>query len=182
MKKNFSLLADSPEFLAGFFTEDIYHVQPVPAKITSQEPDSDKPPASAPGLAKKPFMPSAVATPVIRVLMTYPGQQQMPAKDKNFLMKVLSAVKLDMKQVKLINIAESSNFDFAEAIGDSRQVITLGLEADRLPEGIAKPGLYDLPDLQLLCVWDLTKTANDKQRKRLLWEWLQIMFPAKKSK
>jgi hypothetical protein len=104
----------------------------------------------------------------------------LPGDQLDFLMGILSACKLSMEDVALINIANRPSFDYHEITGNMK-VKTVFIFGNLLGE-IGLP--FKIPEFQLqafeeqtyLCAPSISDLQDNKELKRKLWLCLKQIF------
>ncbi len=97
-------------------------------------------------------------------------------KDLAFLTKILSAKKLDISDVAIVNLAKYSHLDFKDLklfFGFSK-LITFGINPKILNvEGSVPNKKFMFKDVAILGTWDLFKLDEDVKKKTIFWNELK---------
>ena len=100
-------------------------------------------------------------------------------KDKEFLGKVLGAIKLTYNDVALINTFKNSSLSFQDYLNQINftKLILFGKEPKGLTEsGILKYKISTVGDVEILHADILSEIQDDKNKKVKLWEELKKLF------
>lgn len=108
-----------------------------------------------------------------------PEQKDMPADDYAFFQKILSAIKVDLEQIAIINV-DFVHLPFYEVVNkvDPKRFICLGIAPKRVQLHI-EPRAYQVCKIdsrEILFGHSLKQIAADQQLKKHLWVALQEMF------
>lgn len=97
-------------------------------------------------------------------------------KDLAFLTKVLSAKKLDINDVAIINLTKypSLNFDELKSFFGFNKLVTFGINPKILKvEGSVPNKKFMFKDVAILGTWDLFKLDEDVKKKTIFWNELK---------
>ncbi|HAA13779.1 MAG TPA: hypothetical protein DCE41_19645 [Cytophagales bacterium] len=113
----------------------------------------------------------------VTILVQYPDQTFLPEEHKDFLGKILAAVKLDWADVALLNVQHCPTDHPDWATLHPQQVVSFGVDH----EWVANCPLYQntaLSNHVALRAEGLAEIAADRNRKGQLWNALKALFPA----
>ena len=165
-------MSDRLKFYTYFIQEEIYLVDEKPIvlnPVTSSNTEKEDP-----GTV------NSDAKAGILVLFEEETQDQMTAKDRDFLSKVLMAVNHNLEEVKFCNIRVLGNEAVHTAITSCQApfILAFGIEAAKMAlEKDPQPYHPQSIDNQTLLLADtLTVISEDQSKKRLLWNALKKMF------
>jgi hypothetical protein len=113
----------------------------------------------------------------ILILVKEPEAEVLKKEDLNFLLKILSAIKLDLNDVAIVNIEKNQNLNF-KALKDffaCNKIITFGINPKILEITTAvanKKSFFE--DTPILGTWELSKLQQDVSKKTIFWNELKI--------
>ncbi len=115
------------------------------------------------------------ATQQIYILVNESKAEYITAEDEAFLLKVLSAVKLSLNEVGIINI-HNQQVGLDELKQLNPAIILLFNQENTFFTKLEQYAITNMGDLKLLWSNALSKIAADKEEKVKLWSALQALF------
>ncbi len=119
-------------------------------------------------------------TPCNNIIFFTNNQAQLPDSEKVFLQNILKAVGLDLAEVVLINVLHDSVTWFAQVkqVYQAKNMIGFGITRQQIGLSVDLKGyqVTTVAGTQLLVGHDLSRIAEDKQKKMQLWNALKVMF------
>ena len=116
----------------------------------------------------------------IVLLVNAAGSIYLPDEELNFLLGILTACKLTMADIALINFAKNPDLTYTEITGQlkAEKVLLFGLDAEVLQLPLQFP-LYQIQQFNnqvYLASLSLTALQKDKDEKMKLWNCLKNIF------
>lgn len=154
-------------FYAEFFNEGVYILQG--DIIVPQKPQEIP--------AKEPFTLNGEQLSTTCVLVNYSSSKDIPQAEKDFLIKILGAVKLDFKAVSWLNIALFPKLKWEDLKSiKAQKFIVFGISQDFFPKPMSLSVLHTVESKQLFISEELKKVEANRELKAPLWEALQKMY------
>lgn len=177
-----SLKTNHPLALSFLFNEDLYVLKDdasindtivenstattIPALETPEEQKVEKPIFEYIGDNNK----------YILVIVKDPTQKFLNAKELEFLLKILSAKKLDLKDIAIINTESYDSLDFndlKEYFALSK-ILTFGINPASLnTQGITANKAGEYKGVKILGTWTLAQLESDVKKKTIYWNELK---------
>lgn len=112
----------------------------------------------------------------ILIIVKEPNFEFLKQDDLGFLLKILAAKKLELKDVAIINLEKynSLNFDDLKAFFACNRIITFGINPQAIQiEGAVANKKSSFKETQILGTWDLAKLQQDVKKKAIFWDELK---------
>lgn len=96
--------------------------------------------------------------------------------DKIFLLKILAAKKLELKDIAILNIAkqEACTFENLKSFFACNRILTFGINPSILKmEGLKSNVAQEYNGVKFLGTWSLRQMVNDDAKKRTYWQVLK---------
>ncbi|SMO37438.1 hypothetical protein [Solitalea koreensis] len=115
------------------------------------------------------------------VLVNYPNHEYIADGDKEFLLKVISALKMDLKDIAIVNMAKYPSASLTElhAFFAGNKIISFNIDLNNslFKEIELTPyAIKDHLEMKILAAEALNIIGEDNARKKSLWNALKIMF------
>lgn len=112
----------------------------------------------------------------ILIIVKEPNIDFLKQEDLGFLLKILAAKKLELKDVAIINLEkyDSLDFDDLKAFFACNKIITFGFNPQilKIDSAVAnKKSIFK--DTAILGTWDLLKLQQDVKKKGIFWDELK---------
>lgn len=112
----------------------------------------------------------------ILIIVKEPDFDFLNQNDLGFLLKILAAKKLELKDVAIINLEKNNplTFDDLKAFFACNKIITFGFNPQilQIESAVAnKKSIFK--DTAILGTWDLTKLQQDVKKKGIFWDELK---------
>lgn len=112
----------------------------------------------------------------ILIIVKEPGFDFLKQEDLGFLLKILAAKKLELKDVAIINIENHNSLNFInlKAFFACNKIITFGINPQilQIESAVAnKKSLFK--ETSILGTWDLAKLQQDVKKKAIFWDELK---------
>ena len=173
MTENKEVLEEA--FFADFFNEGLYLLKDDKTKAVFSEPKPVLTQVQEP--IHEELTLQGVPLSDTLVLVFYPGKKDIPAPEKEFLTKILGAIKLNFKDIAWLNVSStySLNWNVFKAL-PATKIIAFDPPVGLLPETIELHTLTNLDNKQVFITEDLAKVDAIREFKTKLWEALQKMY------
>ena len=112
----------------------------------------------------------------ILIVVKEPSADFLKQDDLGFLLKILAAKKLELKDVAIINTEKHSslNFDDLKAFFAFSKIITFGINPQILQiEGAVANKKSTFKETSVLGTWELSKLQQDEKKKAIFWDELK---------
>lgn len=155
------------------FKEDIEEVQTVtnleslPAEPEHTEPVTSKPSFNYMGENNKSVL----------VIVNDPESEFLNQTDLIFLLKILSAKKLELNDIAIMNLAKHTNYEFENLKNffACNRILTYGIHPNILGmQGLTSNALQEFNGVKFLGTWSLRQMVNDDNKKRTYWNVLKL--------
>ncbi|UII20962.1 hypothetical protein [Fulvivirga ligni] len=179
-------------FLKFFITEPVYHIQGeeiIQNKVEEPEMKISKP-ESEPEIieeAPKEEIKEEINQPIsikgsnaknVIIIVNEPEVEFISDSNEDFLGKILKAVKLDIKEVGLINAANNPGLNQHNSMDlEGSKFLLFGIESAKIfKDNFPHYQIIELESKQFLSGNSLSEIAKDSELKKLLWTALQKLF------
>lgn len=180
-------------FLKFFITEPVYHIQgeeiiqnkveEPEMKISKPEPEPEIIKEEVPKEEIKEEIDQPIAikgsnTKNVIIIVNEPEVEFISNSNEDFLGKILKAVKLDIKEVGLINAANNPGLNQHNSMDlEGSKFLLFGIESTKIfKDDFPHYQIIKLESKQFLSGNSLSEIAKDSELKKLLWTALQKLF------
>ncbi len=177
-----SLKTNHPLALSFLFNEDLYilkddmviNEEQTENSTTAAEPVLEKQETPKPG--KPIFEYIGENNKYILIIVKDPSQKFLNAKELEFLLKILSAKKLDLKDIAIINTESYASLDFKDLkeYFALSKILTFGINPASLNiTGISANKAGEYNGVKILGTWTLAQLEADVKKKTTYWNELK---------
>jgi DNA polymerase III psi subunit len=160
------IMQEDNSFLPLFLQEEIYVINE--GQPNFQEQKEAAPTQAAPEVS----MPEYFGQNRSQVLIVADSFEEA---EKNFLSKILQAVKLSFEDVAVVESAKLAEFSQLKSI-ESRVLISFGVQQEKFLHNFPAYSIQKKAGKQIMLADSLSVLVNDTKKKALLWANLQKVF------
>lgn len=113
----------------------------------------------------------------VLVIVNDPESEFLNQTDLIFLLKILSAKKLELRDIAILNLAKHTDYEFEnlKSFFACNKILTYGIHPNILGmQGLTSNALQEFNGVKFLGTWSLRQMVNDDNKKRTYWNVLKL--------
>lgn len=113
----------------------------------------------------------------VLIIVNDPESEHINQVDLIFLLKILSAKKLELKDIAILNLAKHQDYSLnnLKSFFACNSILTYGINPNILGiQGLTANALQEFDGVKFLGTWSLRQMVNDDNKKRTYWNVLKL--------
>ncbi|WP_207535445.1 hypothetical protein [Desertivirga arenae] len=174
------LRADHSVALRFLMTEELYLVDPIDSVIARTNQAEVIPPSPAPSVDVSEtvsFDYLGENNKYFAILVNYPGQQYMAAKELEALKSILGAKKMHIEDVALVNLHKypSANFHQLKTFLASNRVVIFGIPSQQIQlPAFPLNQISEHEGVKVLVTFAFSEMMTDVEKKKAFWNVMKV--------